>query len=185
MQEVTGSSPVSPTNSPVSKSRDIQGVTRPEREWASVDHTRDVIDDLATVLFALVTGKRGTGAVTAQITHEIGRWAVGRGWLPHPEARVLLADQPDHRPRVGYLDMVVLRHGDGPDLAIEIDSTDKQWSLAKLRYVVAAGMHGIWIRWGDDAWAGIYDEVDVIQLPEVRRAAPRLTGRGQLSLWAK
>ena len=26
-------------------------------------------------------------------------------------------------------------------------------------------MRAIWVRWGDEEWAGVYDDVDVIQLP--------------------
>jgi hypothetical protein len=48
---------------------------------------------------------------------------------------------------------------------------------------VAAGMEAIWIRWGDDEWAGTFDDVDVIQLPVARRQATRARGKIQLSLW--
>jgi hypothetical protein len=85
--------------------------------------------------------------------------------------------------RLGYVDVVVQRGPALPDLAIEIDSTPKPWSVDKLRHAVAAGMHAIWIRWGDDEWAGTFDDVDVIQLPLARRAASRERVGGQLLLW--
>jgi hypothetical protein len=85
---------------------------------------------------------------------------------------------------VGYIDLVIRRARPDPDLAIEIDSADKQWSLTKLRYAASAGMHPIWVRWGDEEWAGYYDDVDVIQLPETRRGASRLVGTAQLTFWS-
>jgi len=78
---------------------------------------------------------------------------------------------------------VIVRRGTGqPDLAIEIDSADKPWSVVKLQHAAAAGMEAIWVRWGDDRWAGVYDEVDVIQLPLIRRPARRHS-RAQVAIW--
>ena len=44
-------------------------------------------------------------------------------------------------------------------------------------------MRAIWVRWGDEEWAGIYDDVDVIQLPLIRRADRRSTPELKLPLW--
>ena len=143
----------------------------------------DVIDDLATTLFALETGTLPTDAVTALITREIVKWAVRRGWTARTEARVMLPQGPAGAIRAGFVDVIV-RRGDGtPDLAIEIDSADKPWSVTKLRYAVAGGMHAVWIRWGDHEWAGIYDDVDVIQLPVARKPGSRRISDDQLAFW--
>lgn len=76
-------------------------------------------------------------------------------------------------------------HGpSAPDLAIEIDSADKPWSVAKLRYAAAAGMIAIWVRWGDEDWAGVYDDIDVVQLRAMRRSAPRPLRNDQLTFWS-
>ena len=141
----------------------------------------DVTDDLASRLFALDTESLGTGAVTARITREIVRWALSNGWNPRAEARVGVTVSGHGGSRIGYIDVIVRRGGE-PDLAIEVDSGDKPWSLDKLRHAAAAGMHPIWVRWGDDAWAGYCDDIDVIQLPALRRSAPRRAG-DQLRLW--
>jgi hypothetical protein len=85
--------------------------------------------------------------------------------------------------RLGFVDVIVKRGSRQPDLAIEIDSTHKPWSVDKLRHAVAAGMEGIWIRWGDDEWAGAFDDVDVIQLPVARRSRSRARQLSQLELW--
>ena len=141
----------------------------------------DVSDDLASRLFALETDTLDTGAITARITREIVGWALANGWTPRAEARVGLPAAAHGGSRIGYIDVVV-RRGDLPALAIEIDSGDKPWSLDKLRHAAVAGMHAIWVRWGDDAWAGYYADVDVIQLPAMRRSTARPVGH-QLRLW--
>lgn len=69
-----------------------------------------------------------------------------------------------------------------PGVAIEIDSADKPWSLVKLQHAAAAGMYAIWVRWGDETWPGIYEDVDVIQLRDVRRLRHR-RGPRQLEVW--
>jgi hypothetical protein len=113
--------------------------------------------------------------MTARITRAVVEWALAHGWAPVTEARVDAG-------QLGYVDVIVRRGAGLPDLAIEIDSADKPWSVAKLRHAASAGMEPIWIRWGDDAWAGAFDDVDVIQLPAVRRPE-RLSTRTQLGFW--
>ena len=85
-------------------------------------------------------------------------------------------------PRLGIVDVVISRGGEAPDIAIEIDSGDKRWSVKKLQYLARIGMRAVWIRWGDDAWAGVIEGVDVIQLRLVRRPA-RAGPAAQLALW--
>lgn len=136
-------------------------------------------DDLALALFGLDTGTLTTAVVTARITRAVVEWAALRGWAPRTEARVGVGEQA----RRGFMDVVVLRGPGQPDLAIEIDSTDKRWSVDKLRHAAAAGMHPIWIRWGDDEWAGAFADVDVIQLRLMRRPQARARTERQLPLW--
>jgi len=140
-------------------------------------------DDLAGVLFGLEPGALTTAAVTARITRAIVEWAAARGWVTRSEARVGVPGWSREGAQLGYVDVIVRRGRDQPDLAIEIDSTDKPWSVAKLRHTAAAGMHPVWIRWGDDAWAGALEDVDVIQLPVTRRPASRGGDDAQMSLW--
>jgi hypothetical protein len=135
-------------------------------------------DDLAGVLFGLETSTLTTAAMTRRITRAVVEWAGARGWAARTEARVDVGDAE----RRGFVDVLVLRAPAQPDLAIEIDSTDKPWSVDKLRHVAAAGMQPIWIRWGDAEWAGAFDDVDVIQLPLLRRQRHRAAG-GQMALW--
>src|SRR5687767_7054973 len=101
-------------------------------------------DELAGVLFSLDEVALTTRAMTARITCAVVEWALANGWAPRTEARVDAG-------QLGYVDVIVRRGVGVNDLAIEIDSTDKPWSVAKLRHAVAAGMDAIWIRWGDEA----------------------------------
>jgi hypothetical protein len=126
-------------------------------------------DDLADALFRLETSELTTAVVTARITRAVVEWAAARGWATRTEARVGVGESA----RLGWIDVVVLRGPRLPDLAIEIDSTQKPWSVDKLRHAVAAGMDAVWIRWGDAEWAGAFDDVDVIQLPLTSRPAVR------------
>jgi hypothetical protein len=143
----------------------------------------DFTDSLARLLFEIDTGRLSTAAVTAAITRAIVGWAHGQGWHARTEARVEVPTAHGNASRqLGFVDVLVSRGPPHQHVAIEIDSTDKPWSVAKLQHVAAAGMHAIWVRWGDDEWAGVYDDIDVIQLRLIRRAqhAPR---DNQATLW--
>ena len=166
---------------PLIDSCDTQAVAE---SWhaPAVTPDMDVADDLATALFALKVEGRSTALMTAHITRQIVAWSAAHGWSPRTEARVqALAAAGDAR--LGFVDVIVRRGSGLPDLAIEIDSADKPWSVNKLRHAAAAGMHAIWVRWGDDEWAGVYEAIDVIQLPLLRRSHRPSTAESQLVLW--
>ena len=143
-------------------------------------------DALATELFGLELRRLTTASVTASITRAIVRMARGYGWHVRTEARVEvpLAVGAGWAEQLGFVDVLVSRGRPFPDVAIEIDSTDKPWSVLKLQHVAAAGMHAIWVRWGDDLWAGVYEDIDVIQLPTLRRARSRPSAN-QLTVWLR
>lgn len=144
------------------------------------DRARSDANNLATALFALEPRSASTSQMTRFITDAVINWAIANGWTPRVEARVEALTTLGS-PRLGYLDVIVRRAG-LPDLAIEIDSGDKPWSVDKLQHAAAAGMHAIWIRWGDEQWAGLYDNVDVIQLWLTRR--PQHKGSAdQIAIW--
>lgn len=142
----------------------------------------ELADDLAEVLFRLETGRSPTSHVTLLITRAVLTWAIGRGWSPRTEATIQ-ATGDDECGRLGFVDVLVRRGGGLPDVAIEIDSTDKQWSVDKLSHVARLGMRAIWIRWGEPVWAGSHDGVDVIQLPNARYSRSRTSSAGQLAFW--
>jgi hypothetical protein len=149
-----------------------------------VERDAEFTDLLATELFALDLERLTTAVVTATITRAIVRMARARGWQARTEARVEVPTSLSGRlaQQLGFVDVLVSRGRPFRDVAIEIDSTDKPWSVLKLQHVAAAGMHAIWVRWGDEAWAGVYDDIDVIQLPAVRRSRTR-PSTAQLTVW--
>lgn len=142
----------------------------------------EAIDELAALVFSLDTSRLSARAITARVTSAIAAWAVGRGWTARTEARVELRAVDGSLRDYGFIDLLVHREPGVPGLAIEIDQTDKPWSVAKLRYVMALGMEAVWIRWSGPDWTDV-DGVHVIHLPEVeKKPAPRRTP-AQLSLW--
>jgi hypothetical protein len=146
-----------------------------------VAHTGNFTDELARVLFDLEMSHRSTAAVTRAITRAIVEWARENGWRVRTEGRVEVPGV-ERFDKLGFVDVLVSRGGHQPDVAIEIDSTDKPWSVVKLQHAAAAGMDAIWVRWGDDEWAGVYEDVDVIQLRTLRRVQERPEDR-QLTVW--
>jgi hypothetical protein len=150
---------------------------------AHMDADQAAVNELADVLFNLPTEGLTTAAITFRLTRRIVSWATDRGWVVRTEARVNVPGPAHAGDRLGYIDVLVLRRPAGRDLAIEIDSTDKAWSLAKLRHAAAAGMRAVWVRWGDEAWAGAFDDVDVIQLPTMRSPQRKRASIDQLQLW--
>jgi hypothetical protein len=147
-----------------------------------MDSDADFTDELATMLYELRTDRLATADVTAAITRHIVRWAQTRAWSVRTEGRVDVHGATDAKHKLGFVDVLIRRGDLYREVAIEIDSTDKPWSVVKLQHAAAAGAHAIWVRWGDDAWAGVYDAIDVIQLPVIRRTR-RQTRTAQLSLW--
>jgi 2-methylaconitate cis-trans-isomerase PrpF len=142
-----------------------------------------VVDDLAAMLFALDTEALTTARMTRRITRAIGAWAIARGWSVRTEAHVAVAASATNRGQQGFVDVVIRRGGSVPDVAIEIDSADKPWSAVKLRHAAAAGMEAIWVRWGDDDWSGIYEDIYVIQL-RIGRSPDHRSRAGQLFFWS-
>ena len=135
---------------------------------------------LASELFRVEFERLSTARMTKAITRVIVRWARAQAWIVRTEARVEVGGTKPGQ--LGFVDVLVSRGGGAHDVAIEIDSTDKPWSVVKLQHAAEAGMHAVWIRWGDDEWAGIYDDVDVIQLRLPRRTRIRPVDQ-QLTMW--
>ena len=142
----------------------------------------ELIDDLARVSFSVDVAGLSARSITTRLTREILAWALAKGWSAKTEARVVLSAPGQQINDYGYIDVIVKRGGGEPDLAIEIDQTDKPWSVAKLQYVMSLGMEAVWIRWSGAEWTDV-PGVHVIHLPEVqKKPAPRLAP-AQLSFW--
>lgn len=142
----------------------------------------EVIDELAALVFSLDTTRLSARAITTRVTSAIASWAVAKGWSPRTEARVEMRAVDGSLQDYGYIDLIVHRGFGETDIAVEIDQTDKPWSVAKLQYAMALGMEAVWIRWSGSDWTDV-DGVHVIHLPEVeKKTAPR-SAPAQLSLW--
>jgi hypothetical protein len=148
------------------------------REVTSSD---EIADELADVVYRLDAIALPTAQKTRHITQEIARWAVERGWRVRREAGMRLCT--GGLERRGFYDLVIDAGGASAPIAVEIDTTDKAWSLEKLRHAAASGMCAIWIRWGDEGWAEVDDEVYVIQLPPSRRPQDVSRRTEQMPIW--
>jgi hypothetical protein len=66
--------------------------------------------------------------------------------------------------RTGRIDFVV-RRPNRPPLAIELDRTDKQKSVAKLVHATTIGWDALWVRWGFHRKIEVPPSVYVVELP--------------------
>lgn len=73
--------------------------------------------------------------------------------------------------RLGYVDFAVVRD-DAVALAIQIDRTDKRFSLTKLQHFSDGGATAIWVRWGEPTRLPIPGGVEIVQIP-VPSMSPR------------
>ena len=141
-----------------------------------------VVDELAEVVFKLDTRGLSARAITARVTAAIVEWASANGWAVRTEARIEIGRPHAAFGDYGYMDAIIHRAAGEPDIAIEIDQTDKPWSVAKLRYANALGMEAVWIRWSGSSWTDA-EGVHVIHLPELERERLPTKRSSQLTLW--
>ena len=140
------------------------------------------IDELAAVVFALDATRLSARAISARLTTAIASWALAKGWSLRTEARIELRTADGRLQDYGFVDVIVRRGSGEPDLAIEIDQTDKPWSVAKLQYAMAMGMQAVWIRWSGADWTDV-EGVHVIHLPEVEKEPAPRRAPAQLAFW--
>ena len=67
-------------------------------------------------------------------------------------------------PRNGYVDVAVVR-GAEVVLVVEIDRSDKRFSLTKLEYFLSHGSQAIWIRWGRATQLDVPAGIELIEIP--------------------
>jgi hypothetical protein len=87
-------------------------------------------------------GNRNRG--TEFITSSIEGFARGRGWACEREVFLGLKRKTD-----GYKGLIdiIIKSPEGIGYAIEIDSSNKKWSLEKLLHAYRKGYVPIWVRW--------------------------------------
>ena len=109
--------------------------------------------------------------ITAEVTKQTTKWAQSQGWSVQLEVLSrAIRTLPNGNKYRGYLDMVCSRPG-RPPIAIEIDRSNKNWSVEKLTGEVEAGSIALWVR-----WRGVMIDVpDTIGLVNVAPATPIAT----------
>ena len=106
-------------------------------------------------------GNRNKG--TELITLSIESFARGRGLAYEKEAFLGLNRKTGERK--GLIDMVI-KSTEGIGYAIEIDSSNKKWSLEKLLHAHSVGYVPIWVRWCAKINIRIPDVINLIDLTD-------------------
>mgnify|MGYP000847671557 CR=1 FL=1 len=105
--------------------------------------------------------------VTAEITADVHRVLLGLGMgkvVRELSTGGKLQPPSAAPPRNGYVDVAVV-HGDEVVLVVEIDRSDKRFSLTKLEYFFSNGSQAIWIRWGRATRIDIPIGIELIEIP--------------------
>jgi hypothetical protein len=71
-------------------------------------------------------------------------------------------------PRNGFVDFAIVR-GAEVVLVVEIDRSDKRFSLTKLEYFLNRGSQAIWIRWGRATQLDVPVGIELIEIPVKKR----------------
>ena len=103
---------------------------------------------------------------TFELTRFIYKWSLSHGF--HCEREVYLGSdrisRKTGRAYRGFLDFVI-----GHWLAVEIDSSNKRWSLAKLEDAAQRGYVPVWIRWSTPQKLHVPSYIHLILLPSRTR----------------
>ncbi len=117
-------------------------------------------------------GLPNTG-ITARISTEVARVLAESG-LGKVYRELSTGDrlQPptSSAPRRGYVDFAVIR-ADVVVLVIEIDRSDKRFSLTKLEHFRERGAAVIWVRWGKPTRLQVPDGVELVEIPVPSKSA--------------
>jgi hypothetical protein len=113
-----------------------------------------VEDDSALVAAALTVWldgftfvDRDADAVTGLLVDSIVEWGRAQQWRVYRKAPSVLPLPPPYENRRSDLDVACARPVGRP-VAIEVDRSDRQRSVEKLRAEAAAGRIALWVRWG-------------------------------------
>jgi hypothetical protein len=111
-----------------------------------------------------VRGNRNRG--TDVLTSSIENFARGRGLAC--EREVFLGLKRKTSGYKGLIDMII-KSPDGIGYAIEIDSSNKKWSLEKLLHAYKKGYVPIWVRWCTKINIKIPSVINLIDLTNKQR----------------
>ncbi|MGI5150892.1 hypothetical protein ACQEVC_31795 [Plantactinospora sp. CA-294935] len=86
--------------------------------------------------------------VTVLLIDSVAAWAMAQGWRVYRRAASVMPLPPPYEHRHSIVDVGCARP-DGAPVVVEVDHSDRQRSVDKLRLEAAAGRIAIWLRWGD------------------------------------
>jgi hypothetical protein len=115
-------------------------------------------------------------AATSAITKHAMAWARWHGFIVRTEVEAIARQMRPGDHRISPL-AIAGEHPAGRQLAIEIDSVNRVWSIEKLAVEADAGKFAFWIKWGGPVrLALIPEKVGVVELPVIAtNVAGRLT----------
>ena len=108
-------------------------------------------DDLASTLaeaWERIKKEKDAQEITRLVTDAVLAWAQANDWSARKEERIKVDGYVSPRGKSrssGLID--IWCRSLWADLAIEIDRTNKSWSLAKLVQAQQNGAHAVWVRW--------------------------------------
>jgi len=144
-------------------------------EWTSPPRSRikpvgNVVEtaELASSLTRWLSEVRVTGLsareATALITQHTVRWGHANGWTVDLEREALIARRTGRRMYHGHLDVFCWRDDHLPCIAIEIDRSNKRWSVEKLLAEADTGNIALWGRWYGTTRIAVPDTVGLVDI---------------------
>ncbi|GIG93396.1 hypothetical protein [Plantactinospora endophytica] len=87
--------------------------------------------------------------VTVLLIDSVAAWAMAQGWRVYRRAASVMPLPPPYEHRHSIVDVGCARPGGTPPVVIEVDHSDRQRSVDKLRLEAEAGRIALWLRWGE------------------------------------
>lgn len=120
-------------------------------------------ESLRTWLAPIQFHKVARSVVTSLISDRVVEWAQVRGFRTRREVLAVPTKRRMYG-RNGYLDVTCI-HNSGQRIAVEIDFSNKVWSIEKLAAEADRGRLAIWVKWGTPTWLSLIPEkIGVIEL---------------------
>jgi hypothetical protein len=130
------------------RQRQLTRATSSLREW------------LAHIEFADLS----RSAVTEFLTDHVAAWGRSNGFDIQTEVEAVATKRKSYGRHIGLLD-VLCTHRSGQQIAVEIDNTNKVWSIEKLAAEADSGKLALWVKWGAPASLSLIPEkIGVIEL---------------------